>query len=121
MKLYKIKDNYLFTTSKGNGNGFHTYAVYYDNVAKCYHAIQTTHLYVRDGKRFNQVKKGLLAVTKFKEFDAPSGVKNKYFNKNIKGGKIDIKDRNNVIPISSRYLSKKQSNFLKSFANKPEK
>ena len=57
-------------------------------------------------------------VTKFKEFDVPSGVRNQYYNKNIHGGKIDLKDKSNVKLVSKRHLSKKQSDKIKLFANK---
>lgn len=119
MKLYNIRNDYLFDSDKPQG--VHVYAVYYDKKNKRYNAIQTTHLYIKDEKRFKQVKKGNIAVTKFKEFDVPSGVKNSYFSKNIHGTKINIKDKKNVMPIGSRYLSKAQSDFLKSFAKREEK
>lgn len=119
MKLYKIRNDYMFNSDKPQG--VHVYAVYYDKKSKRYNAIKTTHLYTKDEKRFRQVKKGNIAVTKFKEFDVPSGVKNSYFSKNKYGTKINLKDKYNVIPVSSRYLSKAQSDFLKSFATKEEK
>ena len=57
-------------------------------------------------------------VTKFKEFDVPSGVKNYYYSKNVKGNKINLKDNSNVKFVSSRYLSKIQSDKIKKFAKK---
>ena len=82
MRLVKIKNKYLFNSN--NPNGTHTYAAYYDRANKRYNAVQLTHLYVKDDKRFKQVKRGDIMVTKFKEFDVPSGVRNQYYNKNIK-------------------------------------
>lgn len=119
MKLYKIRNEYLFDSDKPKG--FHTYAVYYDKQNKRYNAIQTTHLYTKDENRFRQVRRGNIAIAKFKEFDVPSGIKNSYFSQNKNGTKINVNDKYNVIPISSRHLSKKQSDFLKSFARREEK
>ncbi|MBE5764015.1 MAG: hypothetical protein E7339_00235 [Clostridiales bacterium] len=114
MRLVKIKNRYLFKSN--NPNGTHTYATYYDRKNKRYNAIQLTHLYVKDNNRFKQVARGNIMVTKFKEFDVPSGVRNQYYFKNVSGGKIDLKDKN-VIYISKRHLSKKQSEKIKLFAN----
>ena len=116
MKLYKIKNKYLFNGKQPEGT--HTYAIYYDRKTKEYRAIATTHLYIKDIKRFKQVSKGNIAVTKFKEFEVPTGVQNYYYSKNVSGGKIDIKDKKNVFVFGKRHLSKKQSAFLKSFAKK---
>ena len=60
-------------------------------------------------------------VTKFKEFDVPSGVRNQYYSKNVNGGKIDLKDATNVKIVSKRHLSKKQSDTIKLFARKSYK
>ena len=119
MKLVNIKNRYMFNSN--NPNGKHTYAVYYDRKNKRYHAIQLTHLYVKDANRFKQVSKGNIMVTKFKEFDVPSGVRNQYYNKNVNGGKINLNDKSNVKLVSKRHLSKKQSDKIKLFANKPHK
>ena len=119
MRLVKIKNRYLY---KGNDpNGVHTYAVYYDNKSKKNRAVGLTHLYVKDEKRFKQVTKGNIMVMKFKEFDVPSGVKNSYFDKNVQGKKIDLKDKSNVKFISQRYLKKAQSDRIKNFAKRKEK
>ena len=116
MRLVKIKNSYLFKSNYPNGT--HTYATYYDRKNKRYNAIQLTHLYVKDTNRFKQVSKGNIMVTKFKEFDVPSGVRNQYYNKNVNGGKINLNDKSNVKLVSKRHLSKKQSDKIKLFANK---
>ena len=118
MRLVRIKNRYLF---KGNNpNGTHTYATYYDRQNKRYNAVQLTHLYVKDANRFRQVQRGNIMITKFKEFDVPSGVRNQYYNKNVNGGKIDLNDKN-ITYISKHHLTKKQSDKIKLFANKPHK
>ena len=96
-------------------------STYYDRKNKRYNAIQLTHLYIKDANRFKQVSKGNILVTKFKEFDVPSGVRNQYYNKNINGGKINLNDKSNVKLVSNRHLNKKQSDKIKLFANKPYK
>lgn len=113
MRLARIKDSYLFKGSKQNG--VHHYAVYYDRPTKRYRAVALTHLYVKDEKRFKQVKKGNIRIEKFKEFDVPSGVQNYYYDKTLAGDKIDIKD-SSVVKISNRMISKAQSSRIKKFA-----
>lgn len=116
MRLAKIKNKYLF---KGNNpEGTHTYAVYYDRPTKRYRAVGLTHLYVKDEKRFTQIKQGRIRVEKFKEFDVPSGVKNSYFDSTCDGKKIDLNDKRNVVKVESRFLSKSQSSRIKKFATK---
>lgn len=115
MRLAKIKNKYLYKSDNPNGN--HTYAVYYDNKSKETRAVALTHLYVKDDKRFKQVKKGNIKIEKFKEFDVPSGVQNYYYSKNVNGKKINLKDKD-VVSVSKRYLSKIQANRIKKFAYK---
>lgn len=77
-----------------------------------------THLYIKDDKRFKQVKKGNIRIEKFKEFDVPSGVQNYFYNRNKFGNKIDLKDKSNAEFCSNRYLSKTQSARIKNFAKR---
>lgn len=132
MRLAKIKNKYMFDCSKYdskstsqhnksiNPEGIHYYLVFYDRKRKCYKAIQLTHLYYKDGKRFEQVKKGTIIVEKFKEFEVPSGVKSYVYYVNSSGNKIDIKDKENVVSISSRNISTKQSKRIIEFVDKKE-
>lgn len=114
MRLAKIKNKYMFKTNP-NDNGTHTYLIFFDRKKKRYNAVQLTHLYTKDKKRFVQVKKGNIKIEKFKEFDVPSGVKKQLYETNINGGKINIKDKKNIEKIYPRYLSKKQSYRIKQF------
>ena len=107
MRLAKIKNKYLFKSSNPNGN--HTYAVYYDKKNKENRAVGLTHLYIKDNKRFAQVKKGMIKI------------ENRYFNQNSKGGKINLNDKENVKFVSNRYVGKKQSMRIINFATKREK
>lgn len=115
MRLVKIKNKYLFNSS--NPNGTHTYAVYYDKTTKQNNAIALTHLYIKDDKRFKQVKKGNIMVANFKEFETPTGVKNYYYSRNTNGKKINLKDKD-VVKVYKRYLPKKQADKMKKFARK---
>lgn len=115
MRLAKIRNKYLFKSD--NPNGTHTYAVYYDKKTKQNRAIALTHLYVKDDKRFKQVKKGNIMVAKFKEFETPTGVKNYYYSKNTSGKNINLKD-NDIVKVNKRYLPKKQADKMKKFARK---
>jgi hypothetical protein len=119
MRLVKIKNKYLY---KGNNpEGTHTYAVYYDRKTKRNRAVGLTHLYVKDNKRFEAVKKGKIAIEKFKNFETPSGVKNSFYDKNVNGGKIDLKDSAHVVYVSKRYLPSKQASRIRNFAKRRER
>lgn len=113
MRLVRIKNKYFYKSD--NPNGSHTYAVYYDKQTKRNRAIALTHLYVKDDKRFKQVKKGNIMISRFKEFDTPTGVQNYYYSKNTCGKKINLKDKD-IIKVNNRYLPKKQAEKIKKFA-----
>ena len=117
MRIAKIKNKYMYETSP-NDVGIHHYLVFYDKKRKQYNAVQLTHLYIKDKKRFTQVKNGLIKIEKFKEFDVPSGIKKEIFTSNVYGKKIDLKDKRNVLSISNRHLSKCQTDRIKYFLNK---
>lgn len=119
MRLAKIKNKYLFDSD--NPDGTHTYAVYYDRKSKSYRAVGLTHLYLKDQKRFDKVKKGFIKKMKFKEFELPSGVHDYYFEKTIKGKKIDLNDKKNVVNVEKRHLPKRQAEAIKRFAKRPHK
>lgn len=114
MRIARIKNKYFFESDKPEGT--HHYAVYYDKSTHRNRAVPLTHLYVKDGKRFEQVRKKFISIEKFKEFDVPSGVWNYYYADDINGNKINLK-HNDVKDIGTRYLSQKQSNRIKKFAN----
>ena len=113
MRLVKIKNRYLYNSN--NPNGTHTYAVYYDRKTKQNRAIALTHLYVKDEKRYRQVRRGKILISNFKEFETPSGVQNYYYSKNTCGKNINLKD-NEIVKVFKRYLPKQQAEKLKNFA-----
>lgn len=115
MRLVEIKNKYFFKNN--NPHGTHTYAVYYDKKHKENRAIALTHLYVKDEKRFQQVKRGNILKQKFKEFDTPTGVKNYFYSRSITGKKINLNDKD-ITKVYKRYLPKQQSDKIKKFAYK---
>ena len=117
MRIAKIKNKYMYETNE-NDNGTHFYLIFYDKKSKRYKAIQLTHLYYKDEKRFRQVKIGQISIEKFKEFEVPSGVRDKCYEHNAKGEKIDINDRQNVEFIYKRNLSQIQKTRIMNFVNK---
>lgn len=104
--------------TKKNDNGSHYYLVFYDRKNKRYNAVQLTHLYIKDNKRFVQVRKGLIKIEKFKEFNVPSGVRKGIYTTNVNGKKIDLGDKDNIKYVTKRHLLKKQSDRIIQFLSK---
>jgi len=115
MRLVKIRNKYLFKNN--NPNGTHVYAVYYDRKTRQNRAVALTHLYNKDPKRFEQVRRGNIMITHFKSFKLPTGVQNYYYMKNIYGKDINLKDKD-VVKVNKKYLPKHQSDIIKKFAYK---
>ena len=113
MRLAKIKNKYLFDSNRPEE--IHHYGVYYDRKAKEYRAIQLTHLYNRDEKRFVQLRKGFLSPINLKEFETTTGIRNNYYSMDVKGKKIDIKNKDVEL---LRKLSPKQAKQIKDFGSK---
>ncbi len=116
MRLAKIINKYMYKTNK-NDKGTHYYVVFFDRKKKRYNAVQLTHLYYKDEKRFKQVQKGNIKVEKFKEFDVPSGIKKEIYETDVNGKDISLNNKH-VRYVSKRFLSKTQSNRIKKFVGK---
>lgn len=112
MKLVKIKNSYMFKSD--NPNGFHDYLVFYNRETRSYFAVQLTHLYVRDKKRFVQVQKGNILIQKFKEYETPSGVKKEIYKNDVNGKKLVLKNNSEIKKIYRR-ISRKQEINVKNF------
>ena len=110
----------MYKTDKAD-KGSHHYLVFFNRKTKRYNAIQLTHLYIKDKERFKQVKKGLITIEKFKEFDVPSGVKKEVYTSTLSGRNINLNDSKNVVEVGNRYLSKNQSKRILDFVNKKKK
>jgi len=117
MHLAKIKDGYMFRTN--TPNKVHTYVVYTDTSSKEVRAVPTTHLYNVDEEKMEKVRKGLLRKVKFEGYETPSGVENYYYNLNVEGKPIDL--RNQSIIVNKSSLPQSQARTIKNFANKARK
>ena len=115
MRLFKIKNKYMFNSNNPNGN--HTYAVYKDKKTNKYRAIQLTHLY--EDKKIKQINKGYLKVEKFKEFSYPTGVHDTYYDKDLKGELLYFGKKTKHIMIGK--VPNKQAKRIKNFAYKKHK
>ena len=113
MKLARIKDGYMFRS--GNPDGEHNYCLFYDKKTKSYKAVQTTHLYRRDEKKFKQLEKNAIMRVRFPGCELPSGVRSYHHTHNVNGDKIDIKDKSVTI-LSKKHFPKKLSAKIKKFA-----
>ena len=114
MRLAFIKDRHMFNKN-ANYKDRHLYAVYYDKKSKKYRAIETTHLFLPDKKRFSDIKKGHLKKVKFPNFELPSGVNNNYYETDINGKSINI-NHPDIKLISKKHLPKNVANDIISFA-----
>ena len=96
-------------------NGTHDYLVYKDKNSGKVRAIELTHLYYPDKKRFSQIKQKFLKKMKFPHRETPSGVDRRYFVKNAKGNSIDLKhpDVNMNIYRKVRISKKQKADILK--------
>ncbi len=62
-----------------------------------------------------QLRKGFLSPIKLKEFETPTGIRNNYYSMDVKGKKIDIKNKDVEL---LRKLSPKQAKQIKDFGSK---
>lgn len=120
MRIAKIKNRYMFNSSKPNGT--HDYLVYKDKHTNEIRAIELTHLYKPDKLRLSQVKSGLLKKMFFKHRETPTGVNNGYLNTNALGQSIDLKHKDvNMNVYRKARISKKQQADILKFANKKKR
>jgi len=107
MKIVKIKNRYMFNSSKPNGT--HDYLVYKDRTTNEVRAIELTHLYNRDNYNFCLINRGILKKMRFKHRETPSGVNNGYFTKDINGKPIDLNHKDVNLNAYRKYrISNKQ-------------
>lgn len=120
MRIAKIKNRYMFNSSKPNGT--HDYLVYKDRTTNEVRAIELTHLYKPDRYRFLQIRNGILKKMRFKHRETPSGVNNGYLNKNINGQPLDLNHKDvNLNVYRKVYISNKQKQDILRFANRPKR
>lgn len=120
MRIAKIKNKYLFKSS--NPNGTHDYLVYRDKNTKQLRAIQLTHIYKKDKKRFNQIKQNQIKKMNFKHRETPSGVTKKIYNVDVNGKPLDLLNHNiNLNVYRKTRISKKQQDDILKFVGKRKK
>lgn len=120
MKIAKIKDRYMFYSK--NPNKTHDYLVYKDKSTNEVRAVQLTHLYNIDKKRFAQLKSGLLKKMYFKHRETPSGVNRTYITTNVYGSPIDLNHPDVNLNVYRKYrISNKQKNDVLKFAKTKKK
>lgn len=111
----KIKNRYLFRKNTGyNRNGYHHYLVYTDKYTGQNVAVETTHLYQKDPKRFKQLKDGRGIKMSLPGIETPSLILKKTYITDSKGKSIDFAHRDVKI---KKKLSKSKSKRLFSFVN----
>lgn len=122
MKIAKIKNHYMFKSS--NPYGTHDYLLYKDKATGEVRAVQLTHLYSKDPKRFAQLWKGLLKKMDFQHRETPSGVNKFYKSTDANGRPINPKSRfvNTNIYRKAHISGKQASDVLKFIKkSKPKK
>jgi len=120
MKIAKIKNRYMFNSS--NPNGTHDYLVYKDKKSGENRAVELTHLYVPDRKRFSQVKNGFLKKMRFRHRETPSGVNNSYYCRDVNGKALDFRNKNvNLNAYRHSHIWPKQSVDVMKFASRRHK
>lgn len=118
MKLVKVKNKYMFVSDKVSPEGEHYYLHYYDRKSKETRLIQLTHLYEKPKDKSAQLRKNYIQEMKFKDLYLPSGVKNRYFNTDVKGNKLKY---SSPIYTILGTVPQRQAKKVLSFAKTPEK
>lgn len=110
--LAKIKDGYLFKSDKVDKE--HTYVVYLDSKTNEIRAVPTTHLYLPDMDKMEELKRNHLRKVKFAGYETPSGVENYYYVTDVNGNLIDLSHTG--IKIDKTPLPTKQAQVIINFA-----
>lgn len=115
VRVAKIKNRYMFAnSSKVSPNGHHYYLVYTDKKTGRNFAVRTTHLYVKDPIRFQQLQKYNLMKMTLPGLETPSMVFKKKYAHNASGKPIDFAHRD--VRIGAKLGSsrvKRLRNFLR--------
>lgn len=117
MKLYKIKNKYMYKGEKRKENSHHTYAVYKDRKTRKYRAIQLTHI-LEEPKRI-AIEKGYLKVEKFSSIKYPSGVHDTYYDSDVNGNDLNF-DKTSKHKLVGR-VPPLQAHRIKKFVKKKHK
>ena len=119
VRVAKIKNRYLFKKNTGyDRNGYHHYLIYTDKYTGQNIAVETTHLYKKDQKRFQQLREGHGMKMSLPGMEAPSMVLKKFHTTNSNGKGIDFAHRD--VKVKSK-ISNSKSKKLYGFVRRNRK
>lgn len=111
MKIYHVKNSYLY--DKQDLNGTHRYAHGIDKRNKEY-LVRITHLYDISSSKKKQLKNGLIKKYKLKNSKLPIGIGTRRIYKDIDGNPITLNSRNSKI---CREISKRDQKNIINISN----
>lgn len=111
MKIYHVKNNYIFDSQDQNGT--HRYAYDIDDRNKPY-LVAISHLYEMPLEKKRKLRKGFLKKYKLKNAKLPVGISTERIYKDINGKPISLNSTNSKI---CRYISKKDQKNIKRISN----
>ena len=117
VRVAKIKNRYIFKKfPKGTSpNGYHHYLIYTDKFTGENVAVQTSHLYNRDPKRFQELRQRKGMKLSLPGFEAPSIVYKRFHITDAKDKPLDFANGN--VHVRAK-LSPAKSKRVWSFVNK---
>lgn len=119
VRVAKIKNRYIFKKKTGfDRNKYHHYLIYTDKYTGQNVAVQTTHLYNKDTKRFAELKCGKGIKMSLPGMETPSMVTKNFHTMNSNGKGIDFAHRD--VKVKSK-ISKSKAKRLFKFVNSTRK
>ena len=119
VRVAKIKNRYIFKKKTGfDRNAYHHYLVYTDKYTGQNVAVETTHLYQKDPKRFKELRDGRGIKMSLPGMETPSMVTKKFHTTNSRGKGIDFAHRD--VKVKSKITKSKTKQFFK-FVNTTRK
>lgn len=115
----KIKNRYMFRKNTGyERSGFHHYLVFTDKLTGQNVAVETSHLYKKDPKRFQVLKEGRGMKLSLPGMETPSLIMKKFHTGNSEGQEIDFAHRD--VKVKAR-LSNSKAKKLFEFIRRSRK
>lgn len=119
VRVAKIRNRYIFKNNKGaDRRGFHHYLIYHDKYSGKNVAVQTTHLYQKDQKRFKELSQGRGIKMSLPGFETPSMILKKAYVYNSKDKPLDFAHRD--VHVKSK-LSKSKARKVYQHVNRIKK
>ena len=114
-----LQSIYIFKNNKGaDRRGFHHYLIYHDKYSGKNVAVQTTHLYQKDQKRFKELSQGRGIKMSLPGFETPSMIFKKAYVYNSKDKPLDFAHRD--VHVKSK-LSKSKARKVYQHVNRIKK